>query len=62
MLKTIDELFSSITKGMFLDYTKDFCNKFDGRPHNEINMMDLRDFIDAWVDEHFKDEGKDAGS
>lgn len=42
-------------KGIFFDYTKDFCQKFDKRSDMEISIKEILDFIDDWVDKKLPD-------
>lgn len=63
MQKQKNDFFKNTTKGMFFDYTQDICKTFMERKLTEITIRELMDFIDIWVEKHFKDyEDEDATS
>ena len=52
-----------LCKLMFLDFIRDFNRKYPIQNEDSITLAEIMDFVDVWVDQHFKDdEDKNAGS
>lgn len=61
MSRAMDKFYTQVTKGMFLDYTKDFCEQFSQRADTDISLKEILDFIDYWIDNKFPEREKSDG-
>lgn len=52
----VDDFFKKSTKGMFLDFLISAMNELAPNDAPFLLLSSAREFIDKWVDEHFKDE------
>jgi hypothetical protein len=50
-----DEKYKKLMRGIFLDFFRDASMTFKGRvDEGKITIAELHDFIDKWVEKHFK--------
>jgi hypothetical protein len=41
-------------RGIFIDFVIDMGNRFTGREFDKITYKEISDFIEEWLEKHFK--------